>query len=277
MSEQASIIELGSWLETPPGQYLLGWEQHRLDLAVANVFGFHALQLGLPMVDALQANRMPYKWVASAWPEAPGALLCEFEALPFADQSIDLVVLPHTLELARDPHQCLREVERVLMPEGRVVVTGFNPASLWGIRQRAGHVRRGAGLGRSKVPYLPRSGEFIGYWRLRDWLRLLGFELASGHFGCYRPPLHAERWLQRFRWMDNVGERWWPVLGAAYALEGVKRVRGMRFVGLAPAERRKTAAAAAVVNRVNKGVNKAGRAHAGVPQREEALSTGQER
>lgn len=244
-----SIIELGSWLETPPGRYLLEWEQHRLDLAVVNVFGFHAVQLGLPMVDALRANRMPYRWIASAWPEAPGALLCEFEALPFPDQSIDLVVLPHTLELAHDPHQCLREVERVLMPEGRVVVTGFNPASLWGMRQRAGHVRHGAGLGRGHPPYLPRAGEFIGYWRLRDWLRLLGFELESGHFGCYRPPMRSERWLGRFRWMDPLGDRWWPVLGAAYALEAVKRVRGMRLVGLSKSEPRKRPAAAAVVNR----------------------------
>ena len=66
------------------------------------------------------------------------ALHCDFDALPFANHSLDLVVLPHALELARDPHLTLREVERVLVPEGRVVIIGFNPASLWGLRQRAG-------------------------------------------------------------------------------------------------------------------------------------------
>jgi hypothetical protein len=156
-------------------------------------------------------------------------------------------VLPHTLELSRDPHHTLREVERVLVPEGRLVIAGFNPASLWGLRQHLGHARRGVGLGRSQSLYLPSAGEFIGYWRLRDWLRLLSFEVESARFGCWRPPLKSETWLNRFEWMDTVGDRWWPVLGAVYFVEAVKRVRGMRLLGLARKERRKSRAATAVV------------------------------
>ena len=63
------------------------------------------------------------------------AVINGYEELPFATHSIDLVVMPHILEFAEDPHQVLREVERVLVPEGHVVITGFNPASLWGLRQ----------------------------------------------------------------------------------------------------------------------------------------------
>ena len=80
------------------------------------------------------------------------ALYCDFDALPFPQHSVDLVVLPHSLELARDPHQTLREVERVLVPEGRVVIAGFNPASLWGMRQRAGRIKRGMGIGAPQGP-----------------------------------------------------------------------------------------------------------------------------
>jgi len=268
MTRDDSIIELGGWLRTAPGQYLLEWEQDRLDHAVTDAFGFHALQLGLPELEGLRANRMPHRWVASdslVVPETlalppprdglittqpaddPLALFCEFDALPFPQHSIDLVVLPHSLELARDPHQTLREVERVLVPEGRIVIAGFNPASLWGLRQRAGHMKRGLGIGRGQGLYLPRAGEFIGYWRLRDWLRLLGFEVEAGRFGCYRPPLESKAWLERFAWMDGVGDRWWPVLGAVYFLVAVKRVRGMRLVGLVKNERRKAKAASAVV------------------------------
>ena len=105
-------------------------------------------------------------------------------ALPFAENSLDLVVLPHSLELNADPHATLREVERVLVPEGRVVICGLNPASLWGLRQRRAHLYRRLGFGEL---FLPDAGEFIGYWRLRDWLRLLSFEVESGSFGCYRP------------------------------------------------------------------------------------------
>jgi SAM-dependent methyltransferase len=268
MTRDESIIELGAWLRTAPGRYLLEWEQDRLDLAVTDAFGFHALQLGLPELDGLRANRMPHRWIATdslVVPELlplppprdglsttqqaddPVGLHCEFDALPFPQNSLDLVVLPHAMELARDPHQTLREVERVLVPEGRVVIAGFNPTSLWGLRQRAGRMKRGMGLGRDKSLYLPRAGEFIGYWRLRDWLRLLGFEVEIGRFGCYRPPFESDRWLQRCAWMDPVGDRWWPVLGAVYFLVAVKRVRGMRLIGLVKNERRKAKASAAVV------------------------------
>jgi SAM-dependent methyltransferase len=248
---------LGSWLESPPGQMLLEWEQQRMDLAVGDVFGYHAVQLGLVRLDALRNNRMPHRWVATdALASASGpttntptrtAMHCEFDALPFPNSSVDLLVLPHTLELARDPHQTLREVERVLVPEGRVVITGFNPASLWGLRQRAGHAKRGLGLGRQQPLFLPASGEFIGYWRLRDWLRLLSFEVEAGHFGCWRPPLKSAAWLQRWDWLEPLGERWWPVLGAVYQVEAVKHVRGMRLVGLIKTARRKAAAAPSVV------------------------------
>ena len=238
----------------------------RLDHAVTDAFGFHALQLGLPQLDALRANRMPHRWVVNDTPvvpeplpeqaphdedittlapDMPVALACEFDALPFPSDSIDLVVLPHSLEFAHDPHQVLREVERVLRPEGRIVISGFNPASLWGVRQRLSRARLGIGLGQGH-PYLPREGDFIGYWRLRDWLRLLGFAIDSGQFGCWRPPLSTDRWLDRFEWMDRVGERWWPVLGAAYALVAVKRVKGMRLVGLAQRQRRQARAGAVV-------------------------------
>ena len=276
MTRDESIIELAAWLKTAPGRYLLGWEQARLDQEVADAFGFHALQLGLPELDGLRANRMPHRWVASdSMPGPQTALLlpspplpadesislhpmpemlalhCEFDALPLPDASIDLVVLPHSLELARDPHHTLREVERVLVPEGRVVIVGFNPTSLWGLRQRLGQARRRLGFGRGESLFMPRAGDFIGYSRVRDWLRLLGFEVEAGRFGCWRPPLSNERWLQRFAWMDRVGDRWWPVLGAVYVICAVKRVRGMRLVGLARRERRVPAhaAPAAVVRR----------------------------
>lgn len=260
MTRADSIIELGLWLRSPPGSYVLEWEQDRLDHAVTDAFGFHALQLGLPEIDGLRANRMPHRWIANDAvavpeplplppphddsittlpPDAPVALACDFDALPFPNASIDLAVLPHALELAHDPHETLREVERVLRPEGRIVIVGFNPASLWGLRQRIGRVRLGIGLGRRENLYLPRAGEFLGYWRLRDWLRLLGFELESGQFGCYRPPFETRNWLDRFAWMDRVGERWWPVLGAMYVIVAVKRVRGMRLVGLARTDLRK--------------------------------------
>ena len=267
MIRDESIIELEAWLKTAPGRHLLAWEQRRLDEAVSNAFGFHAVQLGLPELLGLRANRMPHRWVAIDSTRVPDAvapavpldealttqlpieavaLHCDFDALPFPSHSLDLVVLPHALEHSRDPHLTLREVERVLVPEGRVIILGFNSASLWGLRQRLGRAAEGLPLQRDTPLFLPRSGEAINYWRLRDWLRLLSFEVEGGRFGVYRPPLRTARWLQRFGWMDRIGERWWPVLGAVYFLVAVKRVRGMRLVGLAKREARVSRKAGAV-------------------------------
>lgn len=260
MSDQ--IIDLQDWLSTPAGRYLLDWERTQVDEAVANIFGYHALQLGVPELDGLRANRMPHQWLATE--EAPAALglpgrhpsfLTDYSALPFPASSLDLVVLPHTLEFSSDPHATLREVGRVLVPEGRVVICGLNPMSLWGWRQQRAHWYRRMGIGQL---FLPDGGDFIGYWRLRDWLRLLGFDVEIGRFGCYRPALEGQTWLQRMEWMDRVGSRWWPILGAAYFLVAVKRVRGMRLLGAswkkAPARAGKRVSVARPVTHRTQGV-----------------------
>ena len=252
MSE--SIIGFVDWLETPAGQYLLAWERARVDAAVADIFGYHALQLGLPQLDGLHTNRMPHQWLAlEQMAQVPQALprrvdlVTDFCALPFASSSLDLVVLPHTLEFSADAHATLREVERVLVPEGRVVICGMNPTSLWGLRQGRGRLYQRLGHGSL---FLPEGGDFIGHWRLRDWLRLLSFEVEGAEFGCYRPALHSDKWLQRFAWMDRAGSRWWPILGAAYFVVAVKRVRGMRL--MEPAWRSKGVRASSSVPAINR-------------------------
>lgn len=267
------IISLTDWFQTPPGRYLLEWEQGQFDRSVANLFGYNALQLGLPELQALAANRMPHRWLAlpeemlnaqdvptepaidskavigstveasSAIPRV--ALVTNAAALPFPEASLDLVVLPHTLELSADPHHVLREVERVLVPEGRVVVAGFNPNSFWGLRQSRARLMGRFGisaLGLSEL-YLPEAGEFIGPGRLRDWFRLLSFEVESQHFGCYRPAVRSDHWLQRYAWMDRAGARWWPIFGSVYFFVAVKRVRGVRLLGPAWRPRRATGTA----------------------------------
>ena len=125
-----SITEIEDWLQSPQGNYVFAWEQARVDQVVADIFGFNAVQIGLPCCDFLRSNRMPWR-VRCDEPPAAGIAVraCAWE-LPFDSASIDLVVLPHVLEFSPQPHQVLREVERVLVPEGSVVVNGFNPYSL---------------------------------------------------------------------------------------------------------------------------------------------------
>jgi SAM-dependent methyltransferase len=209
---------LAGWLETANGAYVLDWERAQFDSAVEDVFGYNAVQIGLPAIDFLRANRIALRCTVGA--EAGCSVRADPRHLPLAAQSVDLLVLPHVLEFSPDPHQILREAERVLMPEGHIVIAGFNPLSLWGAKRKL--ARR-----RFEPPW---SGDFIGLLRLRDWLKLLGFELNGGRFGCYAPPFAQSKWLQRFAFMEKAGDRWWPICGGIYVVRAVKRVQAIRLV-----------------------------------------------
>ena len=210
--------EIDDWLDTPQGRYVMAWEQDKIDAVVVDLFGYNALQLGLPQLDLLAHNRIPLRQTVS---ESGGAdVRCDFHELPFAANSIDLVVMPHVLEFHDDPHQILREVERILIPDGQLVITGFNPISLWGLRQRMSRARDG----------FPSNGHYLSVLRLKDWLQLLSFEVERGNFGRYAPPCQTRRWLRRWRFMEAAGDRWWSFAGGVYLLRAVKRVRGMRLI-----------------------------------------------
>jgi SAM-dependent methyltransferase len=262
-----TIIDWPAWTASPAGRYVLGWEQEQLDRVVSNIFGYHALQLGLPQLDALRENRMSCRGLvldaasaASAPYTVPGlaasaahgngfgampgtldlngaaapattlhapagrsTVWCDHLDLPFEAQSVDLIVMPHTLEFTSDPHRLLREAERVLMPEGQLLIVGFNSLSLWGARQSVAKL--------TGHPFLPARQDLIAFTRLKDWIKLLGFELERGRFGCYRPPLATDQWLSRYGFMEAAGDRWWAIFGAIYMVTAIKRVRGMRLVG----------------------------------------------
>lgn len=241
---------LSEWFATEQGGYVRAREDAFFDHTVSDIFGYNALQLGLPEHDFLRSSRMPLRFSAGnqagkavrarhgeAEPSGAGVpasrllpqsagyasnvsevrLICT--ELPFASASLDLVLMPHVLEFAEHPHQILREVERVLMPEGSLLISGFNPRSLWGMRRALG----------CKQGY-PWNGHFITLPRLKDWLALLGFEVAGGRFAAYAPPFRQARWLERCAFMEAAGDRWWAVRGGIYFLHAIKRVHGMRLI-----------------------------------------------
>lgn len=210
-------LTVDGWLASPPGRYVMAREQDYFDGAVADIFGYHALQLGLQQVDLLRASRIPLR--VCAGPQAGTGLRADFRDLPVESNSIDLMVLPHTLEVAGHPHQVVREVARVLRPEGHVVLAGFNPLSLWGLR-------RGIGARRD----FPWAGHFIHLARVKDWFALVGLEIVAGSMACYAPPCAEQKWLDRWGFMEKAGDRWWPIAGGVFFLQAIKRVRGIRLI-----------------------------------------------
>src|SRR5712691_11341954 len=224
---------LQDWFGTPLGQYLLEKEQAYLDDVTPDIFGFHALQLGMPATDFLGASRIAHRMriAASDNPD----LYAKSHELPLATQSIDLVVLPHVLEFAEEPHRILREVDRVMMPEGRLIIVGFNPWSLWGLRSAMGPSRDA----------FPWNGRFVSLLRVKDWLALLGFDVSAGRLTGYAPPFESAKLRRRLGLMEPAGDRWWAVGGAVYMLQAIKRVRGMRL--MTPAWQEKSAREKALV------------------------------
>ncbi len=231
-----------AWFATPLGQYVASEEAGWYDRTVADIFGYKAVQLELPQLDALRANRMPWRTIFGR--SAGCSLRCDPAALPVSEQSLDLLVLPHVLDFSADPHAVLREAERVLAPQGRLLVTGFNPWSLWGVRKF------------KRTEQTPWQGNFVALPRLKDWLSLLGLETMRGEYLCYRPPVQRERVLARTSFMEAAGDRWWPAAGGVYCLDVIKRVRGMHIIE--PQWRRVKATAASPATAIERMKSQAG-------------------
>jgi SAM-dependent methyltransferase len=168
------------WFESPLGARVLREESALARLALEDVFGFELLQLGAwgPGSHMLAGARTQHTTLLA--PDlTTGATLCAaLDSLPFASDSIDAILLPHTLELVEDPYAVLREAERVLCAEGCLMICGFNPFSGWGARRLfARHLRRSA--------FPPRTRRMLAERRLRDWMALLDFEVTNvyGYLG----------------------------------------------------------------------------------------------
>lgn len=204
------------WLDKPLGHYLQGQEQSLFDAAVADVFGFNAVQVGMLEMDLLRQSRIPFTFATSP---NHGDVHCDAHQLPFASNSLDLVLLPHTLDFSHDPHQALREAERVLVPEGYLIISGFNPLSAWGLKRVL--------MKRNGYPW---SGHFLTPLRIRDWLALLGFEIADISMACHAPPFRNAKWLERCRFMDKAAGKWWPMMGGIYFVIAQKKVAAMRVI-----------------------------------------------
>ncbi len=214
------------WLNSSLGRYLQLEEQELYDQAVVDLFGFNALQIGCLQMDLLRSSRIAHRYSSTEYANAPEFphLYCCDDFLPIADASLDLLILPHRLEFSERPHQTLREAGRVMMPEGHLLISGFNPLSLWGM---ALFLRNLLHSNDAAAKTFPWNGSFIGLGRLKDWLALLGFEVVSVQMCCHIPPFEQESWHRRFGFMDKLGAKWLSAIGGVYFIVAKKRVVGM--------------------------------------------------
>lgn len=215
---EALQADFQAWFGGDLGSQLLQEEEQLLGRILPDLFGFHALQIG-QMVERnlLASSRIRHRCVVDEErPSVPGLspLQASPEQLPFAKDSLDLVFIHHGLDGASSPHALLREASRVLIPDGHLLIVGFNPWSLWGLW-------RLFRLPWTQVPWLRRP---LGPQRLADWLTLLDFEVVGLESICFVPPLAHATIRHRFAWLERLGRHYWSQGGAAYALLARKRV-----------------------------------------------------
>ncbi len=220
--------QLSCWYQQPLGKMVHQREHELITQLLPGLFGYHLLQLGETLgTGHLVASRISHRMVMldelNASPDTADKidgleyLQGHAAQLPLASDSLDVVLMSHLLEFSRDPHQVLREIERVLIPEGHLVLLCFNPWSLFGLRRLLQGWRDEA----------PWSGHFYTPLRLKDWLSLLGFDTVLLRHYFHRPPLQHPSTMSYLRRMETLGQRFWSPLGGGYMLVAKKRVATM--------------------------------------------------
>ncbi len=210
--------------QSPRGRSLLTQEQVLIDSCVSKVFGFYLVQLGISsdqnilkksrvnrnfVIDEFKPNTLPHDFIQA-----------DLDYLPISKDSVDVVLLPHTLEAVKDPYHLLRQVDHMLVPEGHVLITGFNPLGCQILRHRLGQDRKHF-----------KQANLVQEKRVIDWLNVLGYDIIKINYSSMSCTSSAKtskllKWLET--WLDNLGID----LGNVYCILAQKRVGSPTPVGL---------------------------------------------
>ena len=217
MVKSAAFPRMDHWVYHPHGRYLLEAERKALASLLPHYFGYHLLQLGGPLHFDLLESSLINHHIRLADEIAPGfsgsSVEADFTELPFLPDSIDLVVMPHTLDRLADPQALLKSVYDVLIPEGHVIILGYNAWSFW----------RLAKIFRRHDVLLQRA-QFHGAGQVRRWLHHAGFQIVYHNSVAHRPPIADEEWIKRLLFLEPTGQLLWPHFGAVHLIVAQKRV-----------------------------------------------------
>ena len=208
------------WYRTPLGERLLQCEQAMLERSLPRRFGYHLLQIGCVNFPLHKSSPIGHKFCITHGHDKHAIGVDDFsgmvakgEAIPLTSESVDLVLLHHALDYSSYQHQLLREVSRVLIAGGHVVIIGFNPISSWGIRTRF--------PGHKKAPW---QGRLLSTLRITDWLKLLDFQVEQVRYGAYSLPINSPGVIRYSSLLDKLATRLnWPT-GGIYMIAARKQV-----------------------------------------------------
>lgn len=217
----AGVKVCREWYATPAGLSTLGRVQSIVGGMTADIFGYHALETGVlaGQQSFLHESRIAHQVALGAVQGEQASAVGSAESLPFAFSNIDLVVASHALDCTRHPHQVLREIERVLVPEGHCILIGFNPFSFRGVGQLRHLYRRDE-----------KHCHFYSTFRVREWLSVLGFEVLETISTGFCPVLGGNYLFKQARWFDRLGDRFGFMTGNVYIIHAQKKVSNMTLL-----------------------------------------------
>ncbi len=204
-----------NWHDLPNGEHIRKTICHELDNWWPRFFGYHLLKLGELSVEIdSKESRIPHKVNVARYCEQSN-VIADIDDLPFQEHSVDACLLSHSLEFNVDPHHILREADRVLIPNGHLIITGYNPASLAGLNKIV-PLRRNS---------LPWNGRFFTPMRVKDWLNLLGYEILSDKrflHSTLHSPIKTQSWC--YRHWQKFADNYLSSFGSVYVIVAKKRV-----------------------------------------------------
>ncbi len=209
-------MQIRTWFRSPPGEQVLREESAILEQLLGGMFGYHLLQVSVQQKSLYGASPVQHK-IALGLTDRDGCpLVSSPEKIPLANDAVDVVLVHHLLDFADSPQLLLRELSRIVLPMGHLVIVGFNPFSLWGLMKPLASLTRRP----------PWTGHFISPGRLMDWMNLLNFRIDRAHFCHYGLPLPLRRQTDPDYSRGLSRKTNWP-LGAVYIIVARKQVGAM--------------------------------------------------
>ncbi len=212
---------LHSWLTKPLGMQLLDLEAARVNAFADKLFGYEALLIGeQAMLGCLNNCSIKNKYVVNANiavdPDRENILISRQDKLAIGSSLVDVVYLAHCLEFTNNPHEILREASRVLRADGHLIISMFNPFSMWGVWRSVAKLSHN----------VPWNANFISVVKLKDWLALLGFDIMRVNYFGFNLPLNKCHYVpnQKPSFLERCGQKFDLPIGGAYVIEASKRI-----------------------------------------------------
>ena len=209
---KTSIAATNTWYQQPLGTALLKAELSGLTSVLPQIFGYYIVQIGGPNYSELLAASPIHNHILVNQEPASSdvyQIKCQLEELPFLPESIDVVVLFHLLEFSPQPMTILQEIYTALIPNGYVIIFGFNPYSLWSLTSNKD---------------APWSGSWLSPKHIRQYLAKIGFTIGDYKTFYFRPPSNN---TEKFLALEGLGQIFWPYNGASYMFVAQKTISGL--------------------------------------------------